>query len=73
MQFHSHESVIDVNVTIVNDNLEENNETFVIYLMEGVGVKLSPYPQAEIIIINDDESKGMLFINKIRLIIIANW
>ena len=50
-----------MNVTIINDNMKENNETFVIYLMGDVGVDISPHAQTEVII-NDDESKGMVSI-----------
>ena len=53
--------LIGVNITIIDDNLKENNETFVIYLTGGVGVELSPYAQTEVLII-DDESKGNISI-----------
>jgi hypothetical protein len=36
------ESLIDVNITILNDELMESNETFVIYLTSSSGVNLSP-------------------------------
>ena len=59
LKFLSDETVIAVNITIINDRLKENNETFLIYLMGGVGVEMSPHAQTEVIII-DDESKGMV-------------
>ena len=49
------ESLIDVSITIFNDELMESNETFVIYLTSGSGVKLSPFAQTEVIIIDDDD------------------
>ena len=49
------ESLIDVNITILNDELMESNETFVIYLTSGSGVKLSPLAQTEVIIFDDDD------------------
>ena len=56
MDFHSHESLIDVNITIINDELIESNESFVIFLRNGTGVNLSPYAQTEVII-NDDDAQ----------------
>ena len=54
LDFHSDESFIDVNITIINDELTESSETFVIYLTSGAGVKLSPYAQTKVIIYDDD-------------------
>ena len=47
---------IDVNITIINDELTESNESFVIYLTSGTGVKLSPHAWTKVII-NDDDGK----------------
>ena len=54
LEFDFNQSLIDVNVTILNDELIESNETFVIYLTSGSGVKLSPHAQTEVIILDDD-------------------
>ena len=54
LEFDFNQSLIDVNVTILNDELMESNETFVIYLTSGSGVKLSRHAQTEVIIIDDD-------------------
>ena len=49
-------SILAVNLTIINDVFVESNESFVIYLTSGAGVKLFPHAQTEVIII-DDEGK----------------
>ena len=54
LDFHSHESLIDVNLTIINDELIESNETFVLFLRSDTRVKLSPYAHTEVIIYDDD-------------------
>ena len=54
LEFDLNESLIDVNITILNDEVMESNETFVIYLTSGSGVNLSPLAQTEVIIIDDD-------------------
>ena len=51
------ERFIDVNITIINDELMESNETFLIFLSSDAGVKLSPYAHTEVIIINDDDAQ----------------
>ena len=43
-----------VTVSIKNDKKLERNETFQLYLTAGAGVHLSPFPRAEITIVNDD-------------------
>ena len=48
------ESRIDVNISIINDESIEGNETFTIYLTSGVGVNVSPYVQTEVTIIDDE-------------------
>ena len=50
------DNILAVNLTIINDVFVESNETFVIYLTSGAGVKLFPHAQTEVIII-DDEGK----------------
>ena len=60
LDFPSDESFIDVNITIIDDDLTETNETFVIYLNSGTGVKLSPYAWTKVII-NDDDGKYLLY------------
>ena len=62
MNFDLNESLIDVNITILNDELMESNETFVIYLTSGSGVKLSPLAQTEVIIIDDDDLQTKVII-----------
>ena len=64
MEYRSGENLIDVNATIINDNLKENTETFILYLMADIGVELSPHAWTEVII-NDDESKGI--VSKIKI------
>ena len=63
MDFNSHESLIDVNITIINDELIESNETFVIFLRSDTGVTLSPYAKSKVIIHDDDaqttDNKGI--------------
>ena len=54
LDFHSHESLVDVNLTIINDELIESNETLVLFLRNDTGVKLSPYAHTEIIIYDGD-------------------
>ena len=61
LEFHSYDSLIDVNIIVIDDGLTENNETFVIYLSSGAGVKLSPHAQTKVII-NDDDGKNALYI-----------
>jgi hypothetical protein len=56
------ESLIDVNITILNDELMESNETFVIYLTSSSGVNLSPHAQTEVIIIDDDDLQTKVII-----------
>ena len=56
LNFSSDESHIDVNITIINDELAESNETFVIYLNSGAGIELYPYAWTKVII-NDDDGK----------------
>ena len=48
------ESRIDVNISIINDESIEGNETFTIYLTSDVGVNVSPYVQTEVTIIDDE-------------------
>ena len=55
LDFYSHESLIDVNITLINDKLIESNETFVIFLKGGTGVMLSPHAYTEVIIHDDDD------------------
>ena len=62
LKFDLNESLIDVNITILNDELMESNETFVIYLTSGSGVKLSPHAQTEVIIIDDDNFQTKVII-----------
>ena len=59
VEFTSGDSLIDVNITIINDELIESNETFVIYLTSGAGVKLFPHEQTEVIISDDDGRFGL--------------
>ena len=63
LEFHSDESLIDVNITIINDGLVESNETFVVYLMSCVGVTLFPHAQTNVTIKDDDgKSKWLLIL-----------
>ena len=57
MEFHSGESLLDANITIINDELMENKETFILSLTSSFEVKLFPHAQTEVII-NDDDVKG---------------
>ena len=57
MEFHSGESLLDANITIINDELMENKETFILSLTSSFKVKLFPHAQTEVII-NDDDVKG---------------
>ena len=56
LDFYSHENIVDVNITIINDDLIESNESFFIFLRGDNGVKLSPYAYTEVII-NDDDAQ----------------
>ena len=55
LDFYSHERLIDVNITLINDKLIESSETFVIFLSGDTGVKLSPHAYTEVIILDDDD------------------
>ena len=44
-----------MNISIINDESIEGNETFTIYLTSDVGVNVSPYVQTEVTIIDDDK------------------
>ena len=55
LKFDLNESVIDINITILNDEVMESNESIVIYLTSGSAVNLSPHAQTEVIIIDDDD------------------
>ena len=55
LEFQSGDKYIDVNISIINDESIEGNETFTIYLTSDVGVNVSPYVQTEVTIIDDDE------------------
>ena len=55
LEFHSGNMHIDVNISIINDESIEGNETFTIYLTSDVGVNVSLYVQTEVTIIDDDE------------------
>ena len=55
LKFHSGDTYIDVNISIINDESIEGNETFTIYLTSDVGVNVSPYVQTEVTIIDDDK------------------
>ena len=55
LEFDLNERLIDVNITILNDELMESNESFVIYLTCGSGVKVYPHAQTEVIVIDDDD------------------
>ena len=59
LEFHSGDKYINVNVTIINDESIEGNETFTIYLTSDVGVNVSPYVQTEVTIIDDDEGNSL--------------
>ena len=52
LEFNSGNKYVDVNVSIINDESIEGNETFTIYLTSGVGVNVS---QTEVTIFDDDE------------------
>ena len=52
LEFRSGDTYIDVNISIINDESIEGNETFTIYLTIGIGVNVS---QTEVTIIDDDE------------------
>ena len=43
-----------MNISIINYESIEGNETFTIYLTSDVGVNVSPYVQTEVTIIDDD-------------------
>ena len=45
LEFHPGDTYIDVNISIINDESIEGNETFTIYLTSDVGVNVSPYVQ----------------------------
>ena len=62
LKFRSDESLIDVNITIINDELIESNETFFIYLSSDTGVQLSPHAKTEVII-NDNDEETEVVIN----------
>ena len=47
-----------MDVSIIDDEFVETNETFLLYLSSGAGVYLSPFAEAEVTIINND---GKLF------------
>ena len=74
LKFDLNESLIDVNITILNDELMESNETFVIYLTSDSGVKLSPLAQTEVIIIDDDDLQTKVIINEdYRIMLHLYW
>ena len=50
---------MDINIT--DDKFIEMNESISLYLSSGVGVSLSPFAKAEVIIINDDGIYGHTF------------
>ena len=52
LEFHSGDTYIDVNVSIINDESIEGIEIFTIYLTSDVG---STYVETEIKIIDDDD------------------
>ena len=52
LEFHSEHKYIDVNISVINDESIEGNETFTIYLTSDVGVNVS---QTEVTIIEDDK------------------
>ena len=52
LEFNSGSTYVDVNISIINDESIEGNETFTIYITIGVGVNVS---ETEITIIDDDE------------------
>ena len=52
LEFNSGSTYVDVNISIINDESIEGNETFTIYLTSDVGVNVS---QTEVTIIDDDE------------------
>ena len=52
LEFHSGNEYTDVNISIINDESFEGNETFTIYLTSDVG---STYIETEVTIIDDDE------------------
>jgi hypothetical protein len=54
LTFQSDITSIDVNISIMNDDLKESRETFFLYLKSGIGVKLPSNAQAEVTIIDDD-------------------
>ena len=54
LEFPPRNRYIDVNVSIINDESIEGNETFTIYLTSDVGVNVSPYVQTEVTIIDDE-------------------
>ena len=58
LEFHLGDKYIDVNISIINDESIEGNETFTIYLTSDVGVNVSPYAQTEVTIIDEDYNDG---------------
>ena len=59
LDFYSHKSLMSVNITIINDEFIERDETLVIFLRGGTGVKLSPHVYTEVIIHDDDEQTNV--------------
>ena len=55
LEFDSGDKYIDVNISVINDESIEGNETFSIYLTSDVGVNVSPYVQTEVTIIDNDK------------------
>ena len=58
LEFHSHEGLVEMNISIINDELIENDETFIIYFTSGDGVNFFPYAQTKVTIMDDDNKKG---------------
>ena len=58
LEFNSHEALVKMNISIINDELIENDETFNIYFTSGDGVIFFPYAQTNVTIMDDDNRKG---------------
>ena len=54
LEFESGVTEKEVEINIIDDKFIEVDENFVLYLSSGAGVYLSPFAQAEVIIINND-------------------
>ena len=67
LEFQPGETEKNITINILDDNRAESDEIFELDLAGGIGVHLSPFFRAEVIILDDDGNKYYQYLQSILL------